>query len=260
MPEGASVVNLGDLTKPATILIEKVSDAVGGIFRPSQIRRVAQAEADADMIKAVAQLEITELQRRAAERFFAEETIKQANMEAIAQKALPQLRDDAHPEQVENDWFANFLDKCRLISDEEMQALWSRLLAGEANTPGHFSKRTVNTLASMDKSDAELFKALCSFVWMIGERPYPFIYDYSGFDLSVYTACGINFESLNHLDDIGLISYSDVFAVDLVGSEDIARVSYFGELFDLWVPIERRRQLGTGRVAFSKAGEELSRL
>lgn len=31
------LVKLGDLTKPATFLIEKISDAVGGIFKPHQI-------------------------------------------------------------------------------------------------------------------------------------------------------------------------------------------------------------------------------
>ena len=35
------VTLLGDLSKPATVLIEKVSDAVGGLFRPHQIVRVA---------------------------------------------------------------------------------------------------------------------------------------------------------------------------------------------------------------------------
>lgn len=39
-----SIVNLGEISKPATVLIEKISDAVGGVFKPYQIRRVAEAE------------------------------------------------------------------------------------------------------------------------------------------------------------------------------------------------------------------------
>ncbi len=31
------LAKLGDLTKPATVLIEKISDAVGGVFKPYQI-------------------------------------------------------------------------------------------------------------------------------------------------------------------------------------------------------------------------------
>ena len=38
-----SLVNLGKLSKPANTLIKKVSDAVGGIFAPYQITRVAKA-------------------------------------------------------------------------------------------------------------------------------------------------------------------------------------------------------------------------
>ena len=38
------LVNLGDLSKPAVVLVEKISDAVGGIFKPYQIVRVAKAE------------------------------------------------------------------------------------------------------------------------------------------------------------------------------------------------------------------------
>jgi hypothetical protein len=82
MPTGGSIVNLGDLTKPATVLIEKISEAIGGIFRPSQIRRIADAEAQAEKIKAISQIEITDLQRRAMYRFFSEEAKKQQNIES----------------------------------------------------------------------------------------------------------------------------------------------------------------------------------
>jgi len=41
------LANLGELTKPASVLIEKISDAVGGVFKPYQIVRVAKAEAEA---------------------------------------------------------------------------------------------------------------------------------------------------------------------------------------------------------------------
>jgi hypothetical protein len=54
-----SLFNLGDLTKPATVLIEKISDAVGGIFKPHQIVRVAKDEAAADQIRAESQIQIS---------------------------------------------------------------------------------------------------------------------------------------------------------------------------------------------------------
>ena len=42
------------------------------------------------------------------------------------------------------------------ISDATMQILWAELLIEEANKPGGVSKRTIEVVYSLDKSDAEL--------------------------------------------------------------------------------------------------------
>ena len=88
-----SVVNLGKLSKPADTLIKKVSDAIGGVFEPWQIKRVAKAEAEASLIKSKSEIEITDLKRRAMHRFVEEEANRQENMEQITKKALPKGRD-----------------------------------------------------------------------------------------------------------------------------------------------------------------------
>ena len=75
MGDSNSLINLGDWGKPANTLIIKISDAIGGIFKPYQITRVAQAEARAEMIRATTDLKVTELQRRAIRRFFMEEVV-----------------------------------------------------------------------------------------------------------------------------------------------------------------------------------------
>lgn len=203
MSNDTSLINLGDLSKPATVLIEKISDAIGGIFKPYQIRRVAKAEAEAETIRATAQIEITEMQQRAFVRFVAEEAKKQANIESITRKALEDVKDDARPQDVEDDWISNFFDKCRLISDKEMQSLWAKVLAGEANSPGRYSKRTVNFLSSLDKSDAALFTQLCGYGWFLS-NVVPLIYNEND---EIYMKHGINFDSLKHLDNIGLLSF-----------------------------------------------------
>jgi hypothetical protein len=57
MPDdkSTSLVNLGELSKPADTLIKKVSSAIGGVFEPWQIKRVAKAKAEASLIKAEAE-------------------------------------------------------------------------------------------------------------------------------------------------------------------------------------------------------------
>jgi hypothetical protein len=253
-----SLIDLGDLSRPATTLIEKISAAIGGLYKPFQIKRVAQAEADADKIRAAAHIEISELEHRAMSRLFAEEAKKQHNIEAITLKALPYIRPESRPESIEDDWITNFFDKCRLISDEQMQSLWARIIAGEANSPGKFSKRTVNIVGSLDKLDATLFSQLCAFVFDIS-GPTPLIFD---FDHKIYTDVGINFSAVTHLESAGVIHLSGIgdYLRTAVGQKGF--VYYFGSPVWIEFPQEQQggNQLHVGHVLFTKAGEELAPL
>jgi hypothetical protein len=248
--QGGGLINLGDLTKPATVLIEKISDAIDGIFRPHQIRRIAEAEVEAERIRAVSQLEITGLQDRAISRFFIEEAKKQYNIETITSKALPLLEDGASPQNIEDDWIAHFFDKCRLISDEEMQTLWSKVLAGEANSPGRYSKRTVNLVSTLDKADAELFRKLCSFAWQIGDV-VPLVYDHND---EIYHGGGVFFSSLLHLQEIGLISFQSLTGTGYqrMRLPQTAGAFFYGKLFEIEFPQPENNTLHTGMVLLSR--------
>ncbi len=194
MPPNTSIslLNLGKLSKPANTLIEKISNAAGVLFEPYQIKRVAKAKAEAARREAQSEIEITDLHRRAARRWIEEEAQRQKNMEDITAKALPQLEGNAKPDSVEDDWIVNFFDKSRIVSDKEMQDLWSRVLAGEANAPGTYAKRTVNFLSDLDKTEAELFSELCGFGWQIGDI-VPLVFDVQA---EIYNRYGINFSAL----------------------------------------------------------------
>ncbi len=203
MEGSTSLINIGELSKPATVLVEKISDAVGGIFKPYQIVRVAKAEAQADRVRAEGQIEISDLQRRAFHRFLQEEGKKQKTIEDITQKALPLLNEHSKPNELEDDWITHFFDRCRLISDDQMQSLWSRILAGEANSPGHYSKRTLSVLSDLDQSDSQLFTQLCSLGWKI-DGFTPLIY---GKTDRIHNLYNINPRAISHLQTIGLIQY-----------------------------------------------------
>jgi hypothetical protein len=248
--------NIGDLSKPATVLVEKISEAVGGIFRPYQIVRVAKAEAEVDRIRAESEIQITDVHRRALNRFLQEEAQKQLNIEAITQRSFPLLEEKASPDRVESDWIANFFDKCRIISDEEMQELWSRLLAGEANAPGSISKKTVNLLADLDKGDAILFTNLCTFVWQI-RRPTPLIFDVQA---PVYNARGINFVSLVHLETLGLVRFDNTSGFKQLGLPKGGIARYHGRPVVVTFPKDADNELDIGRVLLTQAGQELARV
>ena len=206
-PEGPSssysLIHLGDLAKPATALSERISDAVGTLYRPTQMVKEAKAQAAAKIILAQADIRISALEERALRRMVLEEGRKQANIESITQQALLDLKPDADPKKIEDDWLAHFFEKARLVSNAELQSIWAKILAGEANAPGAFSRRTIDRVSTLDKSDAELFTTLCGFAWYVGHRLIPLVYDVND---PPYEAAGINFMALAHLEDIGLVN------------------------------------------------------
>ena len=249
-----SIVNLGDLGKPANTLVKKISDAVGGIFAPYQTRRLAKAEAEAAVISAQSDIQITDLHRRAVRRWIEEEAQHQKNIESITAKALPLLNNDTNASAVDDDWIVNFFDKSRIVSNDQIRDLWSRILAGEANDPGTYSKRTVNFLAGLDKQEAQLFTKLCGFAWGIGTEA-PLIFDASG---EIYNRHGINFVSLNHLDTIGLIKFGSLAGFvqgEIPGGAYM--VHYYGRRLKLNMR-KNTNELDIGKVMFTQIGLELA--
>jgi hypothetical protein len=248
------IVTIPDISKPATVLIEKISEAIGGLYKPYQIKRVAKAEVEVERIRAQGQIEITELQRRALTRFIEEEGRKQDNIENIISKATPHLDESANPQGIENDWIANFFDKSRIVSDDEMQSLWARILAGEANSPGRFSKRTVNFVSSIDKTDAVLFTHLCGFCWTISYQPLAIIMNT---DDKVYTTRGITFESLQHLDDIGLISFDPLAGYRSTLTSQRGLIMYYQQLVGIQFKEQGKTDLPLGKVLLTKTGKQM---
>ena len=245
----------GELSKPANTLIEKIANAVGVLYEPRRIREKAKAEAEAEKIRAVAEIEIDEFKRRALQRFVFEEMRKQENIESITGKAIPQVSNKARPEKIEDDWIVNFFDKCRLISDGEMQQLWAKILAGEANSPGKFSKKTVNIVASLDKSDAEAFTRLCGFGISIDVEVIPLVYDE---DHGIYKDRGIDFFTLSNLDSIGLIKFDVTGGYLRTNLAHRGPVSYFDQKMWLEFPEKSKNDLKVGTVMLTLTGQQLA--
>ena len=241
----------GKLSKPANTLIEKVSGAVGMLYEPTHIRRIAKAEADAALIAANPGVGTSSLRRRAFRRWIAQEERQQTNMESVLEKTIPKLATGAAPDAVEDDWIVAFFEKARMVPDEQIQELWSRILAGQANAPGSFSRQTVNILADLDRRSAFLFRQLCRFCVRIHADIVPFVH--LGPHSDVYLPHGIDDRSLRTLASLNLVH----FASDVIGLnahfEPRTRVIYHDEYFIL----ESATRLSIGSVLLSRTGEEL---
>lgn len=187
-------------------------------------------------------------------RFVEKEAQRQKNIEDIAAKALPLLEAGADPDAMEDDWVTNFFDKSRIVSDGEMQTLWSRVLAGEANAPGTYSKRTVNFLSDLDKMDAALFTKLCGFSWMIG-NVVPLVFDTQA---DIYIRNGTTFDSLIHLESIGLIQFNNIGGFVLQKLPKGISVHYYGKPLALQMAKDVDNVLDIGHALMTKIGRELA--
>ena len=253
-------VDTEGLTKPATRFVERLSNFFAGAFEPYQIVRLAKAEAKADMIRAESEIEIAELRDRelrdrAFNRLVGEQIRKQRNLDAITEKVKPLVEDTAQPENVTDDWIANTLEKSQNVSDEQMQKLWARILAGEANNPGKFSRKTVNVLSDLDKADIELFTSLCRFVWTFdGAEAAPI--DETE---AIFSDHGITISSLTHLESLGLLRRSPL-RFSMAEMPVQFRATYFERSVDLTLSDSAGNKLKTGSVILTAAGLQLGPL
>ncbi len=138
-------------------------------MNPLNIRRIGEAKRDVALVDAKSEMEIADLQERAKRRSHHEQIKHQKNIEDILALTLPQITDDGNPDEVDDDWISNLFAKYRSVSNEEMQSVWSRILASEVNAPGSFSRRTVNAVENLSRQEAELFTKLCGYACGIGK-------------------------------------------------------------------------------------------
>lgn len=273
---GTSIINVENqgLSEPAKALVDRTYQVLTGLatpavgfFRPIQTRRMAKAEADslivqaeaeaaANRILSAAEAERAELEARTARRILAEEVQFQESMEDVLSRAIPLLAADANPERIESGWLLNFLGKSRAYTDDEMRNVWARILAGQANNPGSFSRKTVNVLADMDKGDAERFGTLCRFVWEFPEDTEPVIYHRD----ELWERHGLTYTSLTDLESLGLIR-TDLSMLTQIGTEPLPErftASYAGRHVNIEFMDRSGGSLPIGHVSFTSAGRQIN--
>ncbi len=288
---------LSDLTglgKPVLKLIEVVSEGIGTVYRPRQIREDAKARADGQQIAAIKKaendLKVREMQFDAAlqhvdkvlagrpalaelarRRVLAREIEGFLNLETIADLAADQLPPQVLERAVDADWRRKFFLEAENVCDADMQLLWAKVLAGEVATPGRYSIRTLDTLRQLSRSEAETFKRACALAMKDGWIALP------SNDLNVaLEPFGLPFDSILALRDAGLLLPSDTLvkvfkaAVPLSSIAGAAlpqnstpptRILFAlennGVHIQMTSPLER---VQVPALIFTKAGAELQRL
>lgn len=203
LPETAKAISA-----PLTKLIEVVAAGCGRLHEPSNIRRTAAAQGDALVLMEEAKARASDIALRAAQRAIDVEVRRQANIEAIVAKAQRQLPAVVSESPVDPDWVSRVIQTCQDISDEEMQSLWARTLAGEVAQPGSFSLRTVHVLAQLSKPEALAFEALCTQALQVKGTRYPMVFTN---ELAEVKSIGLgSSDFLRILEEAGLISKGEL--------------------------------------------------
>ena len=66
--------------------------------------------------------------------------------------------------KVDDDWLYRWRDSASTVSNERLQDLWGRVLAGEVKSPGTFSLRMLEFLKNLSQEEAQLIEKLAPFV------------------------------------------------------------------------------------------------
>lgn len=156
------------------------------------------------------------------------------------------------------DWLAYWFEISKNISDRQMQTLWTKLLDGELDSPGSYSKNSLRVLSTIKKSDADTFSRLCDFIWDTPFGRIPIIYQGTIKDsnrtYNVFGNHGINRESLQNLKEIGLIDYRQDIE-NIITFHRNYEISYHGEEIPM-----KAENANFGLVNLTSIGQELERL
>lgn len=194
--------------KPIEKLIDVVSNAVGFLLEPWQMKRKSEAESSIAIEQAKTKALIEGDEKKAQyldsikERLVKKEKRRQKNIKEVVSTAGKILETEkvVSEEPVNSDWVTRFFDIVQDISDNEMQTLWGQILAGEIKQPQSYSIRTLEALRNMTKKDAELFQKFAQFV-LLQDEAFILRDDLDEF--------GITYSDILKLTEIGLIHAGD---------------------------------------------------
>lgn len=154
------------------------------------------------------------------------------------------------------DWFIRYYEAAGNISDENMQEIWAKILAGEVRNPSAFSLRIIDVLRNMRKVDAELFIKICkhSFDKGAGEL---FLPNYDKY----LDSCGITYSDVMRLSEMGLIFNDALITINFDITPNPAIIFINGSLMMTIASHKETQKSGSiKQYPFTKVGQELATL
>lgn len=201
------------------------------------------------------------LEERTHERLNFQEAKKQLNIESVTAFAAEELRNEQSvtDEPLEEDWKTRFFNIAEDISNEEMQSLWGRILAGEIKQPRTYSLRTLELLKNLSKEEADVFTKFAQLRINIEDKNFIYNQDNGKFLESEF---GITFSDRLLLTELGLIASENNLEISLQPTENNKEtyILYYGRKGIVLHRDEETPKQGIQVLVFTKIGIELSGL
>ena len=170
-------VNVPALEKLVDYTASGIGAVAGSMLAPWRARQEAKAkligaQADADSQRLIAEAQADARRSLVApdetgggvleidtdgirQRIEFQEKKRQANIASVVQEAAAELGDKEVPDhEPDPDWTARFFERVQDVSSENLQRIWTRILAGEVEDPGKTSLRTLSILENLSQRDA----------------------------------------------------------------------------------------------------------
>lgn len=254
---------------------KKFGEIIEKMLGPHWTRKQAEADAYADqkkleIIRKNPDMEITyingqltarfckpeELAYRADQRIRIEALRQEQNLERILKITDCELSQSQNISDapVDDDWVTRFFSIAKDISNEEMQYIWGKILAGEIASPKSFSLRTLDTLKNISVEDAQIFQKIVPLIMCSGEVYFVISKTEA---LSKYK---VQFADFLALDECGLVNSSDVSLTFQVRKDENKIIFNDKQLIAIRGCREENEEVIIGIRTLTKVGKELYKI
>ena len=222
------------MVQPAMKVLDMLDRAIGIVYKPHHMKKLADAEAYkvrtvGSAISETGELSISYKKHgitmssmdtddflvRSEHRALYQQVQKQKNIEAVAAHAYDELEN--HPDipdtKTDEDWETRFFRIVEDISSEKMQIIWGKILAGEIKHPGSFSLRTLDLIRNLSTAEAETFQKFVPLITIGAFKDNGVHYIIS--DEHLLSKYDVRHIDVLKLDECGLITSSSPAAYNL---------------------------------------------
>jgi uncharacterized repeat protein (TIGR03899 family) len=200
------------------------------------------------------------LEDRTQERLNFQEAKKQLNIENVTAFAAEELRNEppVTNEPLDEDWTTRFFKIAEEVSNEEMQTLWGKILAGEIKQPKTYSLRTLELIRNLSKLEANTFMKVANFA--VKSENANFLFKTNDDNLLSNTY-NINYGDIALLIEIGLIQPGDFVSYQMLQkTTDNQRVFTAGNVVIIAKVKANTPTIQMPVNVFTNAGNELIKL